>query len=43
MLKKIIDPVSVEKIEAELTRDKFLRDTNNANREIYIITYKIKK
>lgn len=35
---KIIDPVPVEAIMDELTRDKFFRKTNNAGNEIYILT-----
>jgi len=37
-IKKIIDPVPVEAIMDELTRDKFFRKTNNAGNEIYILT-----
>ncbi len=35
---KIIDPVPVEAIMDELTRDKFFRKTNNAGNEVYILT-----
>ena len=38
-MKKVIPPVDSELIEQELTRDKFLRTTNNANNELYIITH----
>jgi hypothetical protein len=38
-MQAIIDAVSKEIIEAELTRDKFVRVTNNGNNEIYIITH----
>lgn len=34
----IIEPVDRELIEAELTEDKFLRSTNNAGNQIYVIT-----
>ncbi|MBN1953230.1 MAG: GNAT family N-acetyltransferase [Bacteroidales bacterium] len=38
-MKKVIPPVDSELIEQELTRDKFLRATNNASNELYIITH----
>lgn len=38
MIQKIIDPVPVEAIMAELTLDKFFRKTNNGGNEIYILT-----
>jgi hypothetical protein len=38
-MKRIIDPVSPDILVAELTQDKFLRKTNNGNREIYILTH----
>lgn len=38
-MKKVISPVDSELIEQELTRDKFLRATNNASNEVYIITH----
>jgi hypothetical protein len=38
-MKKVIPPVDSELIEQELTRDKFLRYSNNANNEIYVITH----
>ena len=37
-INKIIDPIPVDAIMAELTRDKFFRKTNNAGNEIYILT-----
>ncbi len=39
-MEQIIDPVPVEQIEAELTRNVFLRTTNKANNQIFIITAK---
>lgn len=38
MNQKIIDPIDTEAIVAELTPDKFLRHTNKAHNEIYIVT-----
>lgn len=38
-MKKIINEVDKALIKAELTQDKFLRHTNKANNEIYIITH----
>lgn len=38
-MKKVILPVDSELIEEELTRDKFLRATNNAGNELYIVTH----
>ena len=38
-MKRVIEPVEPELIIKELTRDKFLRKTNNGNKEIYIITH----
>lgn len=38
-MEKIIPPIDKSILKAELTRDKFLRNTNKANNEIYIITY----
>ena len=38
-MKKIIDAVDRKKIEAELTEDKFVRNTNNGDRKLYIITH----
>lgn len=37
MTEKIIEPVDVELIEAELTRDKLLRPSNKGNNEIYVV------
>lgn len=37
MEEKIIDPVPVDLIKAELTPDKFLRKTNKAGNEIYVV------
>lgn len=38
-MQDIIKPVDVELIKSELTSDKFLRKTNKANNELYIITH----
>lgn len=38
-MEHIIEPVAKEIIEQELTADKFVRDTNNGNNKIYIITH----
>jgi hypothetical protein len=38
-MQEIIAPVDVKIIESELTRDRFVRETNNGNNEIYIITH----
>lgn len=38
-MKEVIPPVDRELIENELTRDKFLRVTNNGNNELYILTH----
>jgi len=37
-MEEIIAPISTELIEAELTRDLFLRNTNKGGNEIYIVT-----
>lgn len=37
MNQRIIDPVATELIEAELTEERFLRDTNKAGNKIYVI------
>ena len=37
-MKEVIPPVDRELIIDELTLDKFLRETNNGNNEVYIIT-----
>lgn len=36
-MEKIIDPVSVEAIESELTPERFLRSTNKGENEIYVV------
>lgn len=36
-MKKIIDPIPVDKILEELTLDRFIRKTNNGKNEIYIV------
>lgn len=38
-MQKIIDPVDKKLLEAELTRERFCRSTNNGTNEIYIITH----
>ncbi|HOW26736.1 MAG TPA: GNAT family N-acetyltransferase [Bacteroidales bacterium] len=38
-MKRIIDPVDPALISEELTEDKYVRDTNNGHKQIYIITY----
>ncbi|MBO6068026.1 MAG: GNAT family N-acetyltransferase [Bacteroidales bacterium] len=38
-MKKIIDPVPVELIKAELTKSKKLEDTNKGHNELYIVTW----
>lgn len=38
-MENVISPIDKEIIKAELTKDKFLRKTNKANNEIYIITH----
>lgn len=37
MTEKIIDPVDVELLEAELTQERLLRPTNKGNNEIYVV------
>lgn len=37
MTEKIIEPVDVELIEAELTRERLLRPSNKGNNEIYVV------
>ncbi|MCM1138250.1 MAG: GNAT family N-acetyltransferase [Muribaculum sp.] len=37
MTEKIIDPVDVELLEAELTQERKLRNTNKGNNEIYVV------
>jgi hypothetical protein len=39
MMQTIIPPVDKSLIEAELTQDKFIRETNNGSNLIYIVTY----
>ena len=38
-MKEIIPPVDKQKILEELTREKFVRKTNNGNKEIYIFSH----
>lgn len=38
-MKEVIPPVDKKLLEKELTKDKFLRDTNNAGNELYVITH----
>lgn len=38
-MKEIIEPIDTETIEKELTKDKFLRNSNYGDNELYIITY----
>ncbi len=38
-MQPIIAPVLINNIEAELTKDRFVRTTNNGDNEIYIITH----
>ncbi len=38
-MKNIIPPIEKSLIKKELTEDKFLRKTNNGNKEIYIVTH----
>lgn len=37
IMEKIIDPIDISLIKAELTPDKKLCDTNKADNEIYVI------
>ena len=39
-MEKIIDPVDINLVKAELTPEKKLRDTNKGGNEIYIVDYK---
>ena len=41
MSTKIIDPVPVELIKAELTKSKKLEDTNKGHNELYIVTWRV--
>ena len=36
-MKRVIDPISVEKMLEELTQERFIRKTNNGKNEIYIV------
>src|SRR6056297_804360 len=38
-MKDIISPVDKTILDKELTEDKFIRNTNNGNNELYIVTY----
>jgi hypothetical protein len=38
-MQPIIEPIDKQLLEQELTRDKFVRNTNNGNNEIYIVTW----
>ena len=38
-MKNIIPAIEKSLIKKELTEDKFLRKTNNGNKEIYIVTH----
>jgi len=38
-MQNVIDPVSRELIEAELTTERFLRQTNNGNNDIYVVNW----
>ncbi|MBA7522514.1 hypothetical protein ES705_14633 [subsurface metagenome] len=38
-MKEVIPPIDKELIENELTKDKFLRSTNNGNNELYVVTH----
>ena len=38
-MKKIIDPIPINLLEKELTKSRFVRNTNNANNEIYILNF----
>ncbi len=38
-MEKIIDPIPVKLLEKELTKNRFVRKTNNANNEIYILNH----
>ena len=39
LMKNIIDPIPLHLIQKELTKERFIRKTNNANNEIYIVNY----
>jgi hypothetical protein len=38
-MKEVIDPIERDLLKSELTKDKFLRQTNKGNNELYIVTY----
>jgi hypothetical protein len=38
-MEKIIDPIPIHLLEEELNKRRFIRKTNNANNEIYIVNY----
>jgi len=38
-MKEVIPPIDRKLIEQELTKDRFLRDTNNAGNELYVVTH----
>ena len=38
-MKQIIDPIPLKLLQKELSEDRFIRKTNNANNEIYIINH----
>ena len=38
-MKKIIDPIPKEILESELTKEKFIRESNNTSNEIYIVNH----
>jgi len=38
-MEKIIDPIDLKLIQKELNLDRFIRETNNANNEIYIVNH----
>jgi hypothetical protein len=39
IIKPIVDPLPLEQILAELTKEKLLRKTNNGNNEVYVFDY----
>ena len=38
-MNKIINPVPIDLLQNELTEERFIRKTNNANNEIYIVNH----
>lgn len=38
-MEKIINPIAKDVLDSELTKDKFIRNTNNGDNQIYIITH----